>query len=286
MSIKSFIHKIKMGFIRKRENSLPYVSPAKKYGNIGEFKFVNLLRHALPMCKIKQNVLIDTMDGNAEIDCLILYHNKIFAIEVKHWKGRLIEKDYGFIQEKTDRWTGEKHIKSQRSPFKQLNRAVYLLKNMIPSAVWINSVVFFDDDEFEGVDTLSSNVWFDDIEQLTQYIINDGRTSTTTIAEKFFEKCIAADYLYSKSWEKSLLCIIENDSLKFQTVNGEITREDIHSIHIEHHWSYDNLNITLKDRTTCCIAIENAKVTVRDNGMIHIYGMSKLDYIELGEYQS
>ena len=283
MGIKSFFHKIKMGFVRKRENSIPYVSTTKRYGNIGENRFTYLLQQALPACKIKQNVVIETVEGNAEIDCLILYCNKIFAIEVKRWKGRLIETDYGFVQEKTDRWTGETHVKGLKSPFKQLNRAVYLLKKTLPHAVWVNNVVFFENDEFEGVETLSDNVWFANLNNLVQYVVNDGKVSNAIAAEKFFAECVAADYLYAKSWDKSMLGIIDNNSLRFQTAKGVITRDRIHSIHIEHHWSYDDLKITLKDGTTCCVAAEDAKVTVRDNGVVNVYGLSKLDYIELGK---
>ena len=146
MGIRSFFHKVKMCFVRKREISIPYVSSEKRYGNNGEEVFIEQLKRSLPDCKIKRNVMINTNDGNAEIDSLVLYQNKLFAIEVKSWKGRLTETEQGFIQEKTDRWTGEIHIKYQKSPFKQLNRAIYLLRKQIPSKVWVNGIVFFEDE--------------------------------------------------------------------------------------------------------------------------------------------
>lgn len=73
-------HKIKMGFIRAGESSIPYVDEAKRYGNYGEDEFTHILRKALPSCKIKRNVVISTNEGNAEIDCLVLYESKLFAI--------------------------------------------------------------------------------------------------------------------------------------------------------------------------------------------------------------
>lgn len=91
MGIKSFFHKIKMGFVRMGENSIPYVPEIKRYGNNGENVFALSLQRALPTCRLKHNVVIETSEGNAEIDCLVLYDNKLFAIEVKRWKGRLIE---------------------------------------------------------------------------------------------------------------------------------------------------------------------------------------------------
>ena len=89
MGIRAFFHKIKMGFVRAGESSIPYVSEAKRYGNYGEDEFTYMLRRELPSCKIKRNVVISTSKGNAEIDCLVFYQNKLFAIEVKRWKGRL-----------------------------------------------------------------------------------------------------------------------------------------------------------------------------------------------------
>ena len=283
MGLRSFFHKIKIGFVRRRENPLPYVSEVKWYGNMGEDAFTYWLNSALPTCKIKRNVVIDTPEGNAEIDCLVLYENKLFAIEVKRWKGRLIETENGFIQQKTDYWTGELHSKALKSPFKQLNRAVYLLKKQIPSVAWVNSIVFFEDDEFESIEMLSDGVWFCDLEMLIKYLVGDGRQSRQYDAEYLFERCVAADYLHANHWNKSLRCVIADDSLRFQTSQGEICREQISCIRITHHWSYDELNITLKNGAMFCITQENAKIRVRENGEARECALCKLDYVELGQ---
>jgi len=111
VGIRDFFHKIKIGFLRLGGSSIPYVDETKRYGNYGEDKFVYMLRHELPSCKIKRNVVISTPEGDAEIDCMVLYQNKLFAIEVKHWKGCLTEMESDFLQEKKiDGLT--KHIES------------------------------------------------------------------------------------------------------------------------------------------------------------------------------
>ncbi len=84
----------------------------------------------MPDCKIKNNVIIHNSYGNAEIDCLILYKNKIFAVEVKRWKGKIVEKNDCFVQKKIDKRTGEVHIEKRNFPFKQLKRAIYLLRKL------------------------------------------------------------------------------------------------------------------------------------------------------------
>lgn len=284
MGIKSFFHKLKMGFVRMGGTAIPYVSSTKRYGDNGERYFLDDLIGKLTTAQIKQNVIINTEEGNAEIDCLILYQNKLFAVEVKRWKGRLTETENGFIQEKTDRWTGEIHTKYQKSPFRQLNRAIYLLRKQIPGRVWINSIVYFEDAEFEGVSTLSENIWFSDINDLVNYIENDGKvTFGNNEAKNFFDKCISSDYLYANSWNKSLHCIISSAFLNITTEQGLITRKDISHINITHHFSYDELQITLNDGSGRRTIIENGTIVVNDSGRLATYSLCKLDYIEIGK---
>ena len=282
MGIRNFFHKIKMGFVRGVETSIPYVSSEKRYGNYGEDEFVYFLKQALPTCRIKKNVVINTAEGNAEIDCLILYNNKLFAVEVKRWKGRIVETEEGFVQEKTDRWTGEAHIKYQKSPFKQLNRAIYLLRKQILDKAWINAIVFFEDDELETIETNSDGVWFNDLNRLVEYIKSEGQLSFANNNLKFFGKCVSADYLYAKSWDKSLHCIIDAKTLSFKTENKIIKKDKIRFINIKHHWSYDELIITLNDGEYYSTTQENANIKVLDNGIVKEYAICKLDYIEVG----
>lgn len=284
MGLKSFFHKLKTGFARRRGISIPYVSSIKTYGDNGESIFINSLTRVLPLSQIKSNVVINAPDGNAEIDCLILYQNKLFAIEVKSWKGRLteIDNDY-FIQEKIDCWTDEIHEKYLKSPFKQLNRAIYLLKKQISGKVWINPVVYFVDEEFEGISTSIENIWFDNINNLVNYIESDGElTYGKNEAKYFFDKCISADYLYVSSCGKSLRCIIEANSLTFQTEQGLITRKDISHIHIVHHFSYDELIIALNDGSSRRVIAENGRIKVNSCDKLIDYSLCKLDYIKIG----
>lgn len=280
MGLRSFFHKIKIGFARMGESSIPYTTQAKKYGDWGEVEFVYAIEARLPGCKIKKNIIIQTSEGNAEIDCLILYKNKLFAIEVKRWKGQLVERDGDFIQYKRDRWTDEIHTKIHKSPFKQIRRAIYLLRKENPENAWVNSVVFFE--EADRIEADSENVWFDDIGDLTYHIQNDGKVSCSNNAERFFDKCIAADYLYCNSWGKSLHCVIRDESLRFTTPEGVLTRNDVDSISIVHHWSYDELEIKTVNGRVFSVNRENDYIVVNDNGYKYRYALCKLDYIKLG----
>lgn len=283
MGIGNFFHKIGIGFTRLGENSIPHTTQAKRYGNWGEDEFIYHIKNHLPNCQIKRNIVIHTLDGNAEIDCLILYNNKLFAIEIKRWKGELIERDGQFVQYKLDRWTDEWHAKSHKSPFRQLNRAIYLLRKQIPEKAWINSIVYFE--EADNLSINSEGVWFENIYSLIEYILNDGQTSYGNNAQTFFDKCIPADYLYSNSWDKSLHCTICDDSLIFKTQNKLLKRSDISTISVKHHWSYDELCIKSHQGVTYNINLENEHLRVIENGYIRQYAFCKLDYIELGNKQ-
>ena len=283
MGVGRIFHKIKIFFQRLKGTRIPTASPTKRYGDYGEDQLVSELTSALPSCRVKRNIIISASDANAEIDCLVLCQNKLFAIEVKRWKGYLTETDYGFVQRKNDRWTGELHTKYLRSPFKQLNRAIYLLRKQISGKVWINDIVYFENDKFNGISTYSQNTWFDNIVDLVNYIKNDGEiTYGYNEAMKFFDKCVAADFLYEKKSGKTLRCSIMADSLNFETDQGLITRNEISQIHIVHHLSYDEFNITMRDGSRRRSVIENGKITVEDGGQLASYSLCKLDYIKVG----
>lgn len=283
MGISEFFHKIGVGFTRLGENSIPYTSDAKRYGNWGEDEFVHRIKTYLPNCQIKRNVVIQTLEGNAEIDCLILYNNKLFAVEIKRWKGEIIERDDQFVQYKLDRWTGEWHTKIHKSPFRQLSRAIFLLRKQIPEKAWINSIVYFED--ADKVFTDNENIWFDNIYSLMEYIHDDGQISYGNNAQAFFDKCIPADYLYSELWDKSLHCIICYDSLTFRIQNKLLKKSDISTISIKHLWSYDELYIKTHQGITYNIQLENEHIRVIENGYTRQYALCKLDYIELGNKQ-
>ena len=280
MGIGEFFHKIGVGFTRLGENSIPHTTQAKRYGNWGEDEFVYHIRTHLPNCQIKRNIVIQTLEGNAEIDCLILYNNKLFAVEIKRWKGELIERDGQFVQRKLDRWTDEWHTKIQKSPFRQLARAIYLLRKQVPEKAWINSIVYFEDADRISIN--NENTWFDNVYSLTEYIQNNGQVSYGNNAQAFFNQCIPADCLYSNSWDKSLHCVICDDSLIFRISNKVVHKSDISTISIEHHWSYDELYIKTRQGITYNTKCENKHIKVIENGYARQYALCKLDYIELG----
>ena len=172
----SLFHKIGVGLKRVFfSSSVETISEEKSYGNVAEFDVKEELQLLLPNCIIKSNVLVNTPKGDCEIDLLICYENKLFIIEVKHWLGRIYEQNDCFIEEKDDRWTDEVHEKEIKSPFVQVKRQVHLLKEQTNSNPWINTVVFFADSEY--VEASDDNAWFTDIDDLANYIKNDGHKS-------------------------------------------------------------------------------------------------------------
>ena len=92
-----------------------------------------------------------------------------------------------------------------------------------------------------------------------------------------------ADCLYSSSWDKSLPCVICDDSLMFRISNRVLQRGDISDISIKHHWSYDDLQIKTHQGTCYSLRLENEHIRVVENGDLYSYAFCKLDYIELGD---
>ena len=74
-----------------------------------------------------------------------------------------------------------------------------------------------------------------------------------------------------------------DNSLKFQTSSGIVTRNDIKKINIEHHFSYDILFITLKNNSVVNSKIENGLIRVDEGNIYNNYSFSKIDKIILGD---
>lgn len=281
MLIKSIIQKIKTT-INRRINPRPVALPQeKRYGNIGEDYFASRLKILLPESKIKKNIVIHSGKSRAEIDILIVYNNKLFAIEIKNWKGDIIESDTTFIQRKPDKYTGEIYEKSHKSPFKQLARSVYLLKETIKENPWINCIVFFEN--AAHIKIKSDNVWFSSMDQLVMYIQNYGISSNAEDISAFFEKCETPDRIYSRYIQGFQDCKISDYSLIFPIENRIITRKDISQIEFSHHNSYDNLTIHLKNGTNVLCKCDNGSVRVEINSTFNDFFFSKIDYIILGD---
>lgn len=277
-------HKLAVGLKRKFSgNSIGYVSEQKSYGNYAEDSFSDALRKVLPDAIIKSNVMIETLKGRCEIDTLVKYENKLFIIEVKHWKGVLIEQDGYFISKKIDKYTNEVHQKEVKSPFGQIKRQAYLLKEMSGANPWINTIVFFM--EADVVNAGDENVWFDNFSELVDYIVNDGKASYPDQISKCLAKCRTADYICSTALfgEKSLHCIISSKSLIFRDPDKQITKDEIKKIRIVHHFSYDELNIELRNGETSKTTVENGDISVLEDGVHRTYSFSRIDWIVIGD---
>lgn len=271
---------IKLLFARCFGKKIPYVSEQKYFGMEGEDLLSKKILELIPHCRIKNNIIIQTPEGNAEIDCLVLVGSRLFAIEVKRWKGDLVEMDQHMIQRKVDQWTDETHTKQHKSPFKQLGRAIYLLRNQVQSSAWVNPIVFFED--ADSVHIESDGVWFADESDLLTYMSFGGKSSPGSSASDLFDRCIASDYLLSKDRENFLLGRISDKSLCFHTEGGRIKRSSILDIKIYHHLLYDELEIQLKNGTKRTTKLDNERLEIDINGRKMVYSFCKIDYIRLG----
>lgn len=173
-------------------------------------------------------------------------------------------------------------MKDHKSPFRQLNRAIYLLRKQIPGKVWVNPIVFFENDDLEEVSVFSDHIWFANPQKLLDYIRNEGKGSFVTESKSFFEKCISADCLYDNKRKRFLRCVINRASLRFKTRQGLIPDDDIKSVRIVHHWTYDELYVQTTDGSVYLYTHENGKIEVDDYGDVACYALCNLDYIELG----
>ena len=115
------------------------------------------------------------------------------------------------------------------------------------------------------------------------YLQNEGRQSQSAEADVLFQNIIPADYLYANFYDKSLRCLISEQSLHFQTEGKRIQKDDIDYIKISHHFSFDELHIVLNNGLKVMVKAENAKLLVNYNMEQYEYALCKLDYIKIGK---
>lgn len=280
-----FFHKLKVGLDRAfNSSSVEYTSKAKQYGNYSEFHFANMIKNSIPNAEVKTNIIINLPSDNsqAEIDCLVLIDDRLFAIEIKHWKGEIIEKEDGFHKYKEDNYTDDVWEKVMKSPFKQINRAVSMLKKQTNNKDWIQTIVYFD--ESDSVDVKTDAVWFDNYNDLINYMLDFKKRYPSKENIKCFNSCIAADYLWSSAFwgEKSLHCIIDESSLYFELGNQIIKKQNVKYIEILHHFSSDDILLHLKNGTIVKVNDENKKIGITENNQRRAYNLCKIDKIIIG----
>lgn len=113
-------------------------------GKIGEHK----VYRALKRCRIEGDKIINDItlvnpeNGmTSQIDHILVSTRGIFAIETKNYSGRIIGSD------KDETWTqilaGGNVVNEFRSPVKQNNTHVYVLKKVLESEAFISGIVVF-----------------------------------------------------------------------------------------------------------------------------------------------
>lgn len=274
------LHKLFTGIARKSGKKIGINSEEKVYGSIGESYVYKALKKGLPNAEIKRNVLINYAGSRAETDCLVVYKNKLFTVEIKSWKGDVSETEDGFISVKQGKYGEAYYTEQHKSPFKQMRRASYLLKESTGSKPWINEAVIFP--AASSVRAFSEE-FFVNTDDLINHIITGGRTSDYKEIKKCFDMCTEADRIYAEYLTEGFrTCVVDADSLPFSWGNMRIKKSDIDYIEVKNNFSYDELNIVLRDGRRFSCKPENMKIRVLDNENIEEYSISKIDRIEIG----
>lgn len=146
---------------------------------------------------IMPNIFIPEENGNSrQIDHLVLLSTGIYVIETKHWEGHIVlgltrmgshrfsflvdlvdsEKEETLIFNKDE--SGALTVKTYENPISQVQETAVILSNYLQSqdiTTWINTLVFFNDDEKEVHDWSDNSIVkrLTNKEQLQQFFINE-----------------------------------------------------------------------------------------------------------------
>lgn len=274
--IRDLFHKLYIGIKRKKQSNNDYVDNTKQYGNSGELNFYYELKDALPEdAIIKRNIIISIDNRDAEIDFIVVYRNRVYAIEVKNWKGIITNEGDDFFQHKQDQIA-----RAARSPFRQLSRSIYLLKEATDRDVYINPVVFFYENRQVRIHT--DEIWFNDVDDLAHYILNEGRRSRKETIDGLLKWVTVGDRTFGHNDRHETTGIINSYTLQFETPKRLIRKSDIDNIVIRHHFAYDELIIRLLSGNTVTLERENHSIIMEHDRQFDTYYLSKIDLIIIG----
>ena len=249
------------------------LSDAQIHGIIGERAAVNKILDFLPDARIKTNIIILSERGNAEIDSMILYRGSLFAIEIKSWKGDVYETADGFQKDKRDPYTGEIHTKYFKSPLRQIRRAISLLKENMTGHVYINGVVYIEQNDSLRVS--EGSPVFDRIEDLVDYIEKESKP-TSQVSTKFFNELRPADRIIGSGifgTRKQLLAVA---ILDFATQGAWY-------MDVIHNYTSDTAVLHFQDGTTKAYSFENKKIKAMTTDGVKEYTLSGIDRIIFGK---
>ncbi len=120
---------------------------ALRSGIKGEEQTENILMDLPSDYDVFTSKRINTAEGNAEYDHIIVGENGIFVVEVKNHNGTIVgdENEHQWTQHKVGRKGGQ-YTSRMRNPVKQVKRQVFILSTYLKQhevPVWIEGIVFF-----------------------------------------------------------------------------------------------------------------------------------------------
>ncbi|MFP5111706.1 nuclease-related domain-containing protein [Bacillaceae bacterium C204] len=145
---------------------------------------------------IMPNIFIPEINGTRQIDHLVLLSTGIYVIETKPWKGHIVlgltkmgSHKFSFLAELVDREkeetvvfdndeSGALTVKTYENPINQVQETAIILSNYLKDqdvTTWINTVVFFNDDEKEVHDWSDNSLVkrVSNPEQLQRFFLNE-----------------------------------------------------------------------------------------------------------------
>lgn len=248
------------------------LSDAQIYGTLGEREAVNDIISLLPDARIKTNVIILSERGNAEIDCMLLYRGSLFAIEIKSWRGDVYETEDGFVKHKRDPYTGEIHTKYFKSPLRQIRRAISLLKENMTGHVYINGVVYIEQNDSLRVS--EGSPVFDRIEDLVDYIEKESKP-TSQASTKFFNELRPADRIIGSG--------IFGARERNAVVTLDFATQGAWYMDVKHEYASDTVTVFYHNGTARSYSFENKKIKAMTTDGVKEYTLSGIDRIIFGK---
>lgn len=275
---------IKCAFGRLFASGVPSSTEEKIFGDEGEREFCEGITKALRKATVKQNVLLFGRGGEyGELDFLIEYDDRLFAVEVKRWNGKVIISDDG-----VKHYNSRGELTSDKDPFRQVSRTVGLLKNVHGVRGYIDGIVYFGGEARIDCRT-DDRLWFDDVKELAKYIKRaDGDRLPARDIDSLMRSLTCADFIFSQSLfgDREKRAHIVSPALVLDvkgTRNVKIDFKDIYALEIRHGIVRDGVRVVLKNgKKLSGESFGTQNIRVREYKSTYDIAINKIDGIVMG----
>lgn len=245
----------------------------KKSGEWGEVACYKALKKAFPQALLFRHVALDYSKATGEIPFVLVNDGKIFLIGYNTWSGIIYEEQGEIYQERVTH-AGDKRTTKMESPYKQLERDLFLVKGLVGDLNFENIFVFLGCDNLTVEENVPS---FMSTKDMIKYIKSSTlKANNQKDIDSFVKKINCYDVICG--FKTFIPCVINPGCLTF---GGKLEKEVLSELSIKHKEDSDIVKVSGKDGLKIDINTTGHKISYLYNGEKGSVNLSSISFVKI-----